>query len=369
MLAILIVQFALLGQMSLADVISPPAEAQPAPAADAPATQPAEAGVIADESADNLLESFNRTRLGKIAQGQERVEAEQLIDPSFWREAINELAFWALGLIPRLIVAIVFLFLAWLVYRGIRKVIVGSLGRNVDPSIRDMLGLLIKWCVMGFGLVIAFNQVGIPIAALLVGVSIVGLAVGLAAQETLANFIAGVVIFWDKPFKTGDWIEIDGTFGEVKRVTFRSTRILDLDGEVVIFPNTSMLSSKISNHSTNPINRVNVPIGIAYKESIDQARTVLLALVKDDPRVCRTPEPTVVVNQCADSSVNLLLRVWVEDESVERVLYYELMERAKKALDAAGIQIPFPHMQLFIEDTPALNTIRPSGPELRPSAA
>src|SRR5207237_7371420 len=123
--------------------------------------------------------------------------------------------------------------------RAIRRFALGSMTRaKVDESIRDMLIALIRWTVMGFGIVIACNQLGIPIVAMLTGVSIIGLAVGFAAQETLANFIAGIVIFLDKPFRVGDWIEIENTFGQVRRVSFRSTRILNLDGEVIVLPNT-----------------------------------------------------------------------------------------------------------------------------------
>src|SRR5207248_10041526 len=126
---------------------------------------------------------------------------------------------------PRVIVALLFIVFFWLIYRAVRRVVLGSMGKAaVDPSIRDMLAHLIKWSIMGFGIVIACNQIGIQIAALLTGVGIIGLAVGFAAQETLANFIAGIVIFWDKPFKIDDWVEVDGTFGRIQRVTFRSTR-------------------------------------------------------------------------------------------------------------------------------------------------
>src|SRR6185295_5944218 len=160
-----------------------------------------------------------------------------------------------------------------LIYRGIRRMAVRNMKQGeVDSSIRDLLASLIKWVVMGFGIVIACNQLGIPIVAMLTGVSIIGLAVGFAAQETLANFIAGIVIFLDKPFKVGDWIQIDGTYGQVRRVSFRSTRLLDMDGEVIVMPNTYMLSHKVVNQTPHPLNRVNVRIGIAYNSSIDQAR-------------------------------------------------------------------------------------------------
>ncbi len=303
-------------------------------------------------------QDFDDLEFIKVLKGEKRLSPQELLQLGFWVNTAKDLVVGLLLAIPKAFVALVFLIIFYLIYRTIRKVIVGSMGRaNVDQSIRDMLGHLLKWGILGFGLVIAFNQIGIQITALLTGVSIIGLAIGFAAQETLSNFIAGIVIFWDRPFKVGDWIEVEGTHGQVQRVTFRSTRILNLNGEVVIFPNTHMLSHRLSNHSTNPINRVNVPIGIAYKESIDDARAALLALTRDDPRIRTAPAPQVIVKSCGESSVDLVLRFWIEDEAIEWSIGHEFMEKAKKALDAAGIQIPFPHMQLFLEQTPAVASL------------
>lgn len=367
---LLILRFALLGQMMFAPA-PPPADSAPADQATAPAapatTQPTTQqqqqqeppnGAQTNDGNVTLVERFNATSLGQLVSGKKNVNLQDVLQFQFWSETIRDLILFALSAIPRVLVALLFLAVFWVIYRGIRRLAVGSMAKaHVDQSIRDMLGALIKWSIMGFGLVIAFNQIGVQITALLTGVSIIGLAIGFAAQETLANFIAGVVIFWDKPFKVGDWVEIDGQFGQVLRITFRSTRILTLDGEVVILPNVFMLSNKLSNHSTNPINRVTVRIGIAYKESIDAARQVLIKLVERDPRICADPPPDIVVESCGASSVDLAIRFWIADEAIERRLGYEVLEKAKKALDAANIQIPYPHLQLFMEKTPALDAL------------
>jgi small conductance mechanosensitive channel len=299
--------------------------------------------------------SFSDNPLWQAFQNKRQLTLHDVLEPAFWFDTIRDLVVAVIGFIPRVVVALLFLFVFWLVYRTVRKLALGSMARaHVDQSIRDMLGVLLKYTIMGFGLVIACNQIGIQITALLAGVSIIGLAVGLAAQETLANFIAGVVIFWDKPFKVGDWITVDNIFSQVLRVTLRTTRLLTLDGETVVFPNTYMLANKLLNHSAHPINRINVAIGIAYKASIDDARSALLALTTHDTRLCNDPPPQVVVTECADSSVNLILRFWIRDESLEKSIQYEYLEKSKKALDAAGIDIPFPHMQLLLESTEAL---------------
>lgn len=315
---------------------------------DEPSTQQASAGQAAPAGGVNELAELTQKRF-------ENLQVEQLYDINFWLSFTKDATYWAIGFVPRMIVAAFLLFFFWLIYRLVRKVVIGGMkAAGVDESIRDMLSMLLKWAIVGFGLIIAGNQVGIQIAALLTGVSIIGLAVGFAAQESLANFIAGILIFWDKPFKVGDWIEIEDHLGQVKRVTFRSTRLQDLDGDVVVLPNVKMLSEKLINKSTNPVTRANVPIGIAYKESIQRAREVLLALVADDPRIVKHPEPEVVVKSLGASSVDLMLHFWIREERYEDAMQWEYLERCKVALDEAGIEIPFPHLQLFLEQTPAL---------------
>jgi small conductance mechanosensitive channel len=309
-------------------------------------------------SSPKLLDALSKTMVGKMISGEEEINLAKVKDYEFWVRIIWDLVGTILMFIPRVIACVMFLGVFWLIYRGIRKLATRKMkDDNVDTSIRDMIGGLLKWTIMGFGVVIACNQLGIPIVALLTGVSIIGLAVGFAAQETLANFIAGIVIFLDKPFKVGDWIELDGQEGAVNRVTFRSTRFTNLDGDVVVVPNTAVLAHRIINKSTNPVTRVNVPIGIAYGESIDRARAVLLATLAGDPRIQPRPAPEVVVRACADSSVNLMLHFWIREERYEDAMVWEYLEKSKKALDAAGVSIPFPHMQVLLEKSQAADLL------------
>ena len=333
----------------------------------APATQPVtirleQVPPAAAATSPEVVADPDRIDLKKVVSGEQVLTVDQLLRFGPWLQIATDLAITVLSFIPRLLVAVFLFFVFWLIYRGIRRVVVGGMNKaGVDPSIRDMLTSIIKWTILGFALVIAGNQVGIQIAALLTGVSIIGLAIGFAAQETLANFIAGVVIFWDKPFRIGDWIHVDGVLAQVKRVTFRSTRLTDLDGDAIIFPNTYMLQNKVVNKSTNPVTRVNIPIGIAYKESIDKARQVLLNTVQGDRRIVATPAPLVEVRQCGASSVDLMLHFWIIEESYEDAMVWEYLEKVKKALDDAGIEIPFPHVQLLIEKTPALEILAGTG--------
>ena len=150
--------------------MTPPATATGA-SRSAPATQP-----VAEAREGDAVATFDSWTIGKLFTGKKKLSPEELGRVEFWVSLIKEPLLAAVGFIPRIFVASVFLLIFWLIYRGVRRLVVGSMSKaNVDPSIREMLGHLIKWAVMGFGLVIAFNQIGIQITARLTGVSIMGL--------------------------------------------------------------------------------------------------------------------------------------------------------------------------------------------------
>lgn len=297
----------------------------------APTSQPATA---TGSSQDTMLDAFARTRLFQLAEGKQTTSLQEMLRPEFWIDTIKELVVAAVSFIPRLLASLLFLAVFWAIYRALRRMVMSAMtSAHVDPSIRDMLIAVVKWTVMGFGLVIACNQVGIPIVAMLTGVSILGLAVGFAAQETLANFIAGVVIFWDKPFKVGDWLTIETTFGQVQRITFRSCRLLTTGGEIAIFPNTYMLSHRVANHTAHPLSRVNISLPLAATRNIESARQCLLAITRGDHRIVAHPAPDVVVADCTDATTILLLRFWIQDPATEHRIAYEYREKAKLALE------------------------------------
>ena len=294
----------------------------------APATDPAAA------KQSSVLDAFGKTRLFQLAEGKRTTNLDEMMHVGFWVDTIKELVIAAVSFIPRLLVSVLFLVVFWGIYRAVRRMMLSAMTKaHLDPSIRDMLITLTKWTIMGFGLVIACNQIGIPIVAMLTGVSILGLAVGFAAQETLANFIAGIVIFWDKPFKVGDWLTVEGTYGQVQRITFRSCRMLTTDGEIAIFPNTFMLAHRVANHTAHPQSRINISLVVNAKTSIPAARRVLLATTAKDARVLKHPEPEVVVADCVEATTTLMLRFWIANAAYEHEMAFTYREKARLALD------------------------------------
>ena len=252
-------------------------------------------------------------------------------------------------LIVAALVILVFVGFYWILARALKPIFERT---RLQEDAAQLLTVIVRYVVLGFGVVLALGQLGFNITGLLAGLGVAGLALGFAAKDTLANFIAGMTILWDRPFRVGDRVEIDGEFGQVKRITLRSTRIHTNRNIVVIIPNQNVVNNKIINHTMQASTRVDVPFGIAYKEDIDEARRTVLALTEGDERLRARPGPDVVVTEMAESSVNLALRFWLSNPHIEVPVEFEYVERIKKALDGAGIEIPFPHRSLVVERLP-----------------
>lgn len=269
-------------------------------------------------------------------------------------ELINvpELITRAVGFLPSLLVAIAILAGAWVAFRMTRPTLRTILLRGGfhETLVRMLVDNVYRALMMILGLIMAADQVGVSVTAALASLGVVGIAVGFAAQDTLANIIAGFLIFWDKPFTVGDWVTVTGQYGRVAEITMRTTRIRTNNNTYVVIPNKSIIDQVLENHSKHGKTRIEVPVGIAYKEDIPAARATILAALKQLPLVEEDPAPDVVVKELGNSSVDMLVRVWIDNAGDGQPAYYAAMEASKLALDAAGIEIPYHHLQLFVEN-------------------
>ena len=198
------------------------------------------------------------------------------------------------------------------------------------------------------GGIVVLAQVGVNVTAAIAGVGVVGIAIGFAAKETLSNILSGFGIFIDHLYKRGDWVTIADKYGQVKEITLRTTKIRTLDNIFVIVPNAQVTQNPVTNYSEEGMVRISVAVGIAYRESIDEARTALLAGVAKIDGVRTEPAPAVVVDELGESSVNLKVRMWVDDAESDPFYRFTLTEACKKALDEAGISIPFPQRDMHM---------------------
>lgn len=252
----------------------------------------------------------------------------------------------------KLALAILIFLLFLVLYRVTRPPIQAVLRKAGfhEALIRLMVESIYRYALLIVGLVMAADQLGVNVTAALAGLGIAGVAIGFAAQDSVANVISGIMIFWDKPFIVGDWINVEGQYGCVSNITLRSTRIRTPRNTYVVIPNKKIIDAVLENFSKHGETRVDVPIGIAYKEDIRKAREVLLDAVRAIPEIREDPAPDVIVDELGDSSVNLKVRVWIDSPKFQQKTFFGVVEQCKLALDEAGIQIPFPHLQLFVDD-------------------
>lgn len=269
----------------------------------------------------------------------------------FLQDVVANLLAQLILFLPKLIAGFIVMIAFYLAYRILRFIIRRSLQKaDISYSVTNLIIKVVKYVCLGLAIILVADQIGIKIITLISTLGVAGIALGLAAQQTLANFISGIIILVSKPFRENDYVELEDTFGKVERISLRSTMLITLDNILVDIPNQKIVESKIVNHTFNEHIRLRIQVGIAYKEYIPKAQEVLLNLVKDDERILKKPKPEVVVTEIADSSINLEVMVWIKDSRQEVPIRYDLRQQVKMALDEAQIQIPFPHRQLFIDD-------------------
>ncbi len=314
--------------------------AQALPAALQPKKAPAHAAATASAGS-----------VAAAAEARDRALLASLAHPNRWAQAGERLIDRAVDFLPSVVAAFLVLLVFFVIYRITQSLLRSLLRRtHADPAVLEIGLKLTKFSVLAFGVVMAAGQLGFQIASVLAGLGIVGLAVGLAAQDTLANLVAGITILWDRPFRIGDNVTVAGTFGTVQAIGLRTTRILTNDRIDAILPNKTIINEKILNHTRTPQLRLGIAVGIGYGEDIREARRVLTAAVAASPSVLADPPPKVVVTQLGDSAVVLEVRAWLTDPHLESEARVDLIERVKLALDEAKIEIPFPTQTLRLPD-------------------
>ncbi|WP_412067305.1 mechanosensitive ion channel family protein [Rubrivirga sp. IMCC43871] len=307
--------------------------------------------------------------LGRL--GRDLEVATDALAEGRWEAAVEGLldavgAFVWDGLLPAVVVGLFF----YVAFRVANSVLRRAMGRSrrVDAGIEQLVLRALRGTFAVLAAVAVLDKLGIAVAPLIAGLGIAGVALGFAAQDTVQNLIAGVTILLDRPFAVGDNIELDDTFGTVEEITLRTTRLRTLNNEMAILPNANVISNKVINHSMLRALRVIVPFGIAYKESPEAARRTVMALLDEDKRLHPDYAPSVVVTELGDSSVNMELRLHLRDPKLEVPIRFEYQEKVFDALRAAGIEIPFPHLQLFIDEAKAFEGTRLLGPGEPPAA-
>lgn len=220
---------------------------------------------------------------------------------------------------------------------------------ELNASIKQLINNIASVIIVVLAMATLMKQFGFDLVSIVAGLGIVGIAVGFAAQSTLADFIAGITILIEQPFKIGDWVMINDNQGKVDKIALRTTRIRTRNNVSVILPNATVATAEVTNLSARQLSRYHVDFGIAYEADVANARRVILEAIEDMEHLLKHPNPTVSVSALADSSVNLILRYWITASNIDKQpkINEQLMEMIHKTLVDANIEIPYPHLQIL----------------------
>ena len=213
--------------------------------------------------------------------------------------------------------------------------------KNLDDMLFDFLAAIVRYVVLGFAFLFVLNTFGVETTSIVAVVGAAGLAVGLALQGTLSNIAAGVMLILFRPVKAGDFVDVGGMMGTVKSLNLNFTELADGSNAQVIIPNAQVWGNVITNYSANDMRRAEWTFGVGYGVNLADAERIIRDTFMADPRSKTDPEPFIQVNNLGASSVDFLVRVWVD--AGELFAYQADMKRkVKEALDAGGVDIPFP---------------------------
>ena len=237
--------------------------------------------------------------------------------------------------------------LIWIIGSWVIKILLKTVKKvmakgDYDESLSKFLLNLINWILKILLIIVVLGTVGVETTSFAAIIAAAGLAIGLALQGSLANFAGGVLIMIFKPIKIGDLIEAQGEIGVVKEIEIFTTKLIGLSNKEIIIPNGSLSNGNIVNYTTQGTRRVDLVFGVSYDADIKQTKEVFSKVLAAHPLILKDPVPTIALSELADSSINFIVRPWCKTADYWTV-YFEITESVKEALDAAGIEIPYPH--------------------------
>ena len=280
-----------------------------------------------------------------------------LTDATEVKEELSRFGEWVESLIPRALdfvievaLAFVFIVIGMKLIGWVRKILRKSLERNhADTGLVQFLDSLVKYGLYILLALTILQRFGVQTTSIVAAIGSVGVAIGLALQGSLSNFAGGVIILLIKPFKVGDYVIQGSLEGNVSEIQLFYTTLTTPDNRKIIIPNGQLADNSLVNATAADTRRLDIKVGISYNSDVKLAKDLLLKLGENDPDTLREEgkAPMAAVEELADSSVNMLLRVWTKTDKYWDVKF-RLTEAVKFAFDEAGIEIPFNQLDVHL---------------------
>lgn len=263
-------------------------------------------------------------------------------------ELIDRLYDVSLNAGKHIIAALLVLMLGRLLVKLLNRLVAKMLDRrHIDVGVQSFLRSAVNILLTTLLVVSVIGALGINTTSFAALLASAGVAVGMALSGNLQNFAGGIVVLLFKPYKVGDWIESQGVEGSVVEIQIFHTILRTADNKIVFVPNGSMSTAVVTNYSREATRRLQWTVGVDYGEDVERVKVVVAEVLKNEPRILTTPQPLIVVEALADSSVNIMVRVWVKQEDYWDV-HYEMYQKIYDSFNAAGINFPYPQQTVHI---------------------
>ena len=290
-----------------------------------------------------VSDSIQKANLAKTV---EKIENLSSLD---YQKLLTELTQEAGWILLKIALAFALYFAGKFVIKWILRIMDKAFLRHkVETSLRNFLRSMVKALMMVMLLLAIIQTLGVNTSSFLALFASAGLAIGMALSGTLQNFAGGVVLLILRPYKVGDYIESQGQSGTVESIGLFSTCLKTPDNQTIYVPNNSIATSIIDNYSQSETRRVDWSLSISYGDDVDVARREILAMLESDNRVLTDTPPVVYVQNLGESSVDLVIRAWVENANYWG-LYFDMNEKMYKELPTKGINFPFPQMDVHVK--------------------
>jgi len=244
--------------------------------------------------------------------------------------------------------------------RAARRALSRVRGFRHDPTVLSFATQVVRVIVIIIGMIAVLQRLGVQTTSIIAVLGAASLAVGLALQGTLSNVAAGVMLLILRPYRVGEVIDVGGVAGSVQRLDLFTTQLSNANNHKIVIPNSKVLSDVVVNLTGQQTRRIEINFTVGYGDDLGAARSVLAGVAGGHEKVLPDPPPWTGVTGLLDSAVQVTLHAWVKVDDWWQT-QADLMQGGKEALDAAGIEIPFPHVQLLLEDTPAVEKLSGGG--------
>lgn len=317
------------------------------------ATTPAPSDTVATGSVAEVIQKTDSTVHTVIDSARNMslgdVKAVITGENTLFKDALSGLIDLTVAFVPKLIACILVLWVGFKLIKLLKKGLTKLLDkRNAEGTLKGFLTSLVDVMMKVMLIIMAMDIIGIKATSFIAVLGAAGLAIGMALQGTLQNFAGGVIILLLRPFKAGDYIECGSYKGYVKEIRIFHTIIRPFNGRIIIVPNSELATKSLINHTRDNVIRLDVVASVAYGTDLDKAKAVIEKIIADDPLILKDPIPKFCVSELNSSSVDFSLWLWVTVDDYWTV-WMRIRENIYKAFNENGIAIPFPQMDVHIQ--------------------